>query len=131
MPKPIISLKIDVKKIAKEHLYVGAKGTYLDITLMEKDGGGVDEYGNAGFITQSVSKEARERNERGPIIGNYRLIQLREKVNLTPPKNRPPVAARPQADPDLDAAPDGDFIPFMFPFAPFIAGLSTLAALSV
>ena len=112
MPKPIISLKIDVTKIDKAHLFKGAKGTYLDITLMEKDGGGTDEYGNAGFITQSVSKEARERNERGPILGNYKLIQLREKVNLTPPKNRPPVAPRPQAYPDLDVLPDGDAIPF-------------------
>ncbi len=117
MPKPIISLKIDVKKIAKAHLFVGAKGTYLDITLMEKDGGGVDEYGNAGFVSQSVTKEARERGERGPIIGNYRLIA--QKKPAAPP--------RPQADPDLDVAPDS--IPFVFPFAPFIAGLGTLAAI--
>ena len=110
MPKPIISLKIDVKKINKELLFVGQKGTYLDATIFEKDGGGVDEYGNAGYVAQSVSKEARERGEKGPIIGNYRLIQLREKVNLTPPKSRPTVAPKPQADPDLDTPPDD--IPF-------------------
>ena len=106
MPKPIISLKIDVKKIAKEHLFVGAKGTYLDITLMEKDGGGVDEYGNAGFVSQSVSKEARERNERGPIIGNYRLIAQKAQ----PKPQQKPAAPRPPADPDLDA--DSQDIPF-------------------
>lgn len=77
MPKPIISLKIDVKKIDKTLLFVGQKGTYLDATIFEKDGGVVDEYGNAGYVAQSVSKEARERGEKGPIIGNYRLIQLR------------------------------------------------------
>ena len=89
MPKPIISLKIDVTKIDKAHLFKGAKGTYLDITLMEKDGGGVDEYGNAGFVAQSVSKEARDRNERGPIIGNYRLIAKKAQAKK-PPAPRPP-----------------------------------------
>ena len=110
MPKPIISLKIDYSKIDESLLFEGKKGRYMDATLFEKDGGGVDEYGNAGYVAQSVGKEARERGEKGPIIGNFRLIQLREKVNLTPPKNRPPVAPRPPADADLDVPQDD--IPF-------------------
>ena len=66
--------KIDVTKIKKEHLFKGQKGTFLDIALHEnKDG--TDQYGNDGFITQGVSKEARERGEKGPIIGNWRRLK--------------------------------------------------------
>jgi hypothetical protein len=68
--------KIDVKKISKEHLYVGAKGTYLDI-MMHDNTDGKDDYGNDGFITQSVSKEAKQRGEKGPIIGNWRKLDPR------------------------------------------------------
>jgi len=104
MAKPIISLKIDVKKINKDLLFVGAKGTYLDATLMRNDE--IDQYGNAGFVTQSVTKEQRAAGVKGPIIGNYRMIELNQKANVTPPPAKP----RPQADPDLDPAPDD--IPF-------------------
>ena len=110
MAKPILSLKIDYDKIDQSLLYQGQKGLYLDATVMESDT--IGQYGDAGFIVQSVSKEARARGEKGPIIGNYRVIELRPKVNLTPPKNRPPVAPRPQADADLDVLPDGESIPF-------------------
>jgi hypothetical protein len=67
-------LKIDVKKIDKSLLFVGARGTYLDVTLMENRNG-PDEYGNDGFIVQDVSKEAREAGVNGPIIGNWKHLQ--------------------------------------------------------
>ena len=69
----MIKLKVDVKKIAKEHLFTGAKGTYLDLALIEnKDG--EDQYGNAGFIVQEVTKEQREAGVKGPIIGNFKHV---------------------------------------------------------
>lgn len=86
-------LKIDVRKIAKEHLFQGTKGTYLDVTLLENKNG-PDEYGNDGFIVQDVSKEAREAGVKGPIIGNWKHLQPKAQsgtVNLKGPKNRPPV----------------------------------------
>ena len=70
----MIAAKIDVKKILKEHLYAGAKGTYLDIAIHDNRDGR-DQYGNDGFITQSVSKEARDRGEKGPIIGNWKTLE--------------------------------------------------------
>ena len=69
-------LKINVNLIDKTHLFKGAKGTYLDVTLMENKGG-TDEYGNDGFIVQDIGKEAREAGEKGPIIGNWRHLQKR------------------------------------------------------
>jgi len=68
-----IALKIDVKKIQKEDLYQGKKGTYLDAILIpNKDG--QSDYGDDGFVVQGVSKEKRDAGERGPIIGNWRFL---------------------------------------------------------
>jgi hypothetical protein len=90
----MITCKIDVKKIDKQHLYVGAKCTYLDIALFEnKDG--QDQYGNDGFVVQSVGKEARDRNERGPIIGNWKQIARKEKRDFGAIQKPDPAAAKP------------------------------------
>ena len=67
------SLNIDVKKIDKAALYVGAKGTYLNLTLLENRDG-TDQYGNDGFITQDIGKERRLAGEKGPILGNWKHI---------------------------------------------------------
>ena len=66
-------LKIDVKKIDKQYLFQGAKGTYMDLTLMDNRDG-TDEYGNDGFIVQDVSKEKREAGVKGPIVGNWKNV---------------------------------------------------------
>lgn len=50
-----ISIKIDVTKIDKSRLFKSEKGTYLDLTTMI-DLDELDQYGNNGFIAQSVSK---------------------------------------------------------------------------
>ena len=92
-----IQLKIDVKKIAKEHLFQGAKGTYLDAMLVEKP----NEYGDDGFIAQKVSKEAFQAGEKGPIIGNWRRLEDRQK-QTAPPQRK----AAPQKDADLDQPED-------------------------
>lgn len=66
----MIVAKIDVSKIDKAHLFEGKKGKYLDIALHEKP----NEYGDDGFITQSVSKEARDKGIKGGIIGNWKTV---------------------------------------------------------
>ena len=95
-------LKINVNLIDKAHLFKGAKGTYLDVTLMEnKDG--ADQYGNDGFIVQDIGKEAREAGQKGPIIGNWRHLQKRTA-------DKPAPVAKKPAPKDDDVAPDD--IPF-------------------
>ncbi len=94
------SLKIDVTKIDKSAIHVGAKGKYIDLTLMETRDG-VDQYGNNGFIVQDIGKERRIAGEKGPIIGNWK------HVGPTPQKppqaaHRPPIAAM---DDELDEIP--------------------------
>ena len=99
----MIVLKIDVTKIDKNHLFVGKSGKYLDCILNEnKDG--VDQYGNIGFIAQSVSKEAKEKGERGPIIGNYKEIVTTPRVPKQA-ESKPAAKAKPTADDEDNSVP--------------------------
>ena len=106
MKKIAVSLRIDVTKIDKARLYKGAKGTYLDavafIDLEDED-----QYGNAGMITQAVSKEEKAAGERGEILGNSKIIWRDEGQAQQ---------AR-QAPRSQQAAPPDDFgdIPFARP----------------
>lgn len=79
-----ISAKIDVKKIDKTALFVGEKGTYLDVTLIPNKNG-QDQYGNDYIVTQDISKERREAGERGPIIGNAKVREYKKKTNDAQP----------------------------------------------
>jgi hypothetical protein len=92
----MIVLKIDVTKIDKNHLFVGKSGKYLDCILNENRDG-PDQYGNIGFIAQSVSKEAKEKGERGPIIGNYKEIVTTPRVPKQT-ESKPATKSKPATD---------------------------------
>lgn len=72
----IIHLRINVKKINKDWLYEGEKGTYLDCTVFYNEE--QDEYESNGMITQSVPAKIYEKEKdvekskrtRGEILGN-------------------------------------------------------------
>ena len=68
-----ISIKLDVTKIDKSRLFKGEKGTYLDLTTFI-DTDELDQYGNNGFIAQSVSKEERGDGVKTPILGNAKVF---------------------------------------------------------
>lgn len=90
----MIKYKIDVTKIDKALLYKGEKGTYLNGVFLEnKNGPG--EYGDDGFIVQDVSKEQREQGIKGPIIGNWRHLQVSK------PAPKPVTAASTAEDDDI------------------------------
>jgi len=95
----MIAINIDVKKIDKAALFIGKKGTYLNMTLMENREG-VDQYGNEGFIVQDIGMVRRQAGERGAILGNWKTVkpaqaQVQAKVQET----------QAQADDDLDDIP--------------------------
>lgn len=96
----MIKYKIDVTKIDKRHLYKGQKGTYLSGVLFENKHG-PSEYGDEGYIVQDISKEARDAGERGPIIGNWRYLEVRK-----------PAAPKPAAPKESPANEAEDDIPF-------------------
>lgn len=103
MSKPI-TLKIDVTKIDKAHLFKGARGTYLDLVLFEnKDGEG--QYGDTHYVVQGISKEAREAGTRGPIVGNAKVPDDRTHE----PARR---QSAPPQRPDTGNAQPEDDIPF-------------------
>lgn len=68
----LISLSIDVEKLDPKRLYKGKKGKYLSATLFLKEE--VDQYGNNGFIVESITKEEREAGQKGTIIGNAKFL---------------------------------------------------------
>jgi len=99
MGKLGISIKIDVKKIDKARLFQGEKGTYLDLTTFINTGE-EDQYGNHGFISQSVSAEEREQKVQTPILGNCKVFYVDEGEK------------EPQDNPREKHLPDQDSIPF-------------------
>ena len=73
MAKVAVSIKIDVTKIDKARLFQGKAAKYLDATVfIELDE--FDQYGNSGMITQDVTKEERQQNVRGNILGNVKVF---------------------------------------------------------
>lgn len=82
-----ISVKIDVKKISKQHLFQGSKGTYLDLLLIARKDG-PDQYGNDFMAVQSVSKEEREAGVKGPILGNAKVMGSKPSIPRPAPKKR-------------------------------------------
>jgi hypothetical protein len=62
----MITVKIDVTKIDKARLFTGAKGTYLDLILIETPGGQYGDY----MVKQSITKEERLAKVQMPILGN-------------------------------------------------------------
>jgi len=74
MSKIALSLKIDLAKMDMTRIFNGKNGAqYLDATIfvdMEQ----LDQYGNSGMITQSVSKDEKAQGVKGNILGNGKLF---------------------------------------------------------
>lgn len=86
-----ISIKIDVTKIDKSRIFQGQKGKYLDLTtFIDTDNPG--QYGDHGFISQSVSKEEKEQGVQTPILGNTKVFwgldQSQPNRNQNPPQSQ-------------------------------------------
>jgi len=90
--------KINVTRIKKEHLFQGKNGKYLTVRGFESER--PDQFGNAGFASQSVSKEAFDRGEKGEIIGNWKHVEPK-KATPAPSKAPKLAPAQPAADDDV------------------------------
>lgn len=80
----LLAVKIELSKIDKNLFYVDKHGKkFLDVILIPKEG----KYGDTHMCVQSVSKEAKARGEKGPILGNARPIGApRTNRPLPPPQ---------------------------------------------
>jgi hypothetical protein len=88
-------LKIDFDKIDQSKLFPGKKGRYLDVAILALKQEG--KYGDTHIVVQSVSKEARERGEKGQIIGNAKPMPRRGEGQAHSDK----APAKPAPDEDL------------------------------
>jgi len=68
-----ISIKIDVTKIDKNRIFQGAKGKYIDMTTFI-DTDNPSQFGDHGFISQTVTKDEREQGIKTPILGNAKVF---------------------------------------------------------
>lgn len=87
----MIKLKIDVTKINKDRIFVGKKGKYIDLVLVEKP----NDFGDDGFIAHDLKKEEREAGATGGIIGNWKHVG-----GAKPTRQSAPSKADPQDDDD-------------------------------
>lgn len=86
----MIIVKIDCTKIDKTKLFPGKNGAkYLDIVLMENRDG-EDQYGNSHMAVQGVTKEDREKNIRGAILGNAKTIGAKPSPRQPAPRQDTP-----------------------------------------
>jgi len=97
----MITLKIDVTKINKDRLYKGAKGTYLNCTMIDTPN---SEYGDY-MIVEETTKEEREAGTKGTILGNGKIIR---------PRNEQPATQQAFSQPAANTAPveDDSDLPF-------------------
>jgi hypothetical protein len=108
MPTPIIA-KIDVKKINKDWLFAGTKGTYLDAVIYENDN--VDTYGNSHVIKQNPPQEARSQGAKPVIIGNCKWMPQKGGTNSRPAATSSATPAK-QHPLMQDGNPEDDTIPW-------------------
>ena len=101
-------IKIDVTKIDRTAIHSGAKGKYIDVTLLDNRDG-TDQYGNDGMAVQDLGKERREAGEKGPILGNWKYVGQRQA-----PQQAAPIQHGPSGNRVSPARDDEDFdsIPF-------------------
>lgn len=83
-----ISINIDVTKIDKSRIFEGKKGKYIDLTTFI-DTEDEDQYGNNGFISQSVTKEERQNKVETPILGNCKVFYTDQGDDYGKPPHDP------------------------------------------
>lgn len=89
MARPI-KIKINVTRILKDYLFEGKNGKYLDLVAWpNKNGAG--QYGDTHFVVQDLPREARDKGEQGPILGNLTLPE----EEAPPPRQQQQPARRP------------------------------------
>jgi len=84
--------------VAANNIYVGDKGSYMELTLMDNMDG-KDQYDNDGFIVLGISKERREAGEKGPILGNWKHVEIRTQSHSS---NQPKQTGWEKEDADDD-----------------------------
>lgn len=72
----MIRVKIATGKIDKTALFVGEKATYLDVVLIETPD---SQYGDDYMVVQDLPKDRRDAGEKGPILGNAKIVVKKDQ----------------------------------------------------
>jgi len=91
----MITIKLNVTKFEKDRFHRGKKGIYADLALVDHP----NDYGDDGFVVQTVTKEQYDAGERGPIVGNWRETNKKPAPKPEPAQTKAPL-------------PEDDDIPF-------------------
>jgi hypothetical protein len=107
----VITVRIDVTQIDKSRLYQGKKGKYLDIVLIPTPNA---KYEQTHMVVQSVSKEERDQEIKGNILGNAKEIERGHRsYDEPPPAHRRQLAgSEARTEPDWAAEQNQDDVPF-------------------
>lgn len=72
--KETIDVSIKLSKIDKTAFYESPKTgeKYLPVTVLIREE--KDKYGYDGFVVQKISKERKAAGEKGPILGNCKIV---------------------------------------------------------
>jgi len=106
--KQTIDISLDLGKIDDTSLYESPKTgkKYLNITLLIRDE--KDQYGYDGFVVQKISKSRKDAGEKGPILGNGKIVDwdaIKQGSHNNPKANG-------YAPPNAQSDDGSDFIPF-------------------
>lgn len=101
-----MTVKVNLDNVLKEHLYNGAKGTYLDLVLFNTPD---NQFGDDFVVKQDLSKEVRDNGTEAPILGNGKVWELGGAKNPGKDQGAPPPVA-----PSTPSAPSSfnDNLPF-------------------
>ena len=92
-------------------IYMTEKTASMDVTLMDNKNG-PDDYGNDGFATLDLGKDRRLAGERGPILGNWKDLDLGGSGNQRQGRDVPASEAMKKRDNRASEPDDCDEIPF-------------------
>lgn len=116
MSKVGVSISINLSKLDKSRFFQGSKGLYLDLTtFINLDT--QDEYGNNGFVKQSMKKDERVDL---PIAGNVKVFwsdsgqQSQQQAPAAPAQNQQQNQQQGQSNQSagFDNFEESDEIPF-------------------
>ena len=89
-PKPnnmVFTFSIDLTKIDKTRIKEvqkkdGTMGKFINLVMMTNEQ--PDQYGNDGFIAESVTKDEKEAGKRGNILGNCKQLGKTQFIQPAP-----------------------------------------------
>lgn len=86
MADKVIKCKINVMDVHKDWLFQGAKGTYLNFTVLYNEE--KDQYGNNGMLVQDVPTEIykQDKSTKGVILGNCIVFENKRDEEAAPGK---------------------------------------------